>query len=249
MEEFSPIARLRRIILEVKNAPLESVASRVWGEALGFNPKNEVEVYENSVEFYKLVQYVEDILDILIDDIDTKALNKKEFTVIKALSFTFLSSNQWRHHSSKITQSTLITLNMSRVVYNGAVSNKEVRAGDEYLQNLKVSVEELFESINHSDLPRELKLKLTGDVVSIKKAISRYELHGLDGIEAAISTVGGRIGLHSTELDKSAHKDIYDKLNSTLRSFVDVAKSANHGFALIENLSKLAKSIGIDIGE
>lgn len=249
MEDFSPIARLNRIVNEANECNANASAKSVWAKVIGYDPNDEVELYENSVEFYNLVKYVEDTLGVLVQDQVTRDLYEKELVKIKSLAFTFLSTSQWNTFKKNTTGSVSLALNMGKALYDSLVDHKEKRAGDEYLLKLKEAAEELFNSIMNSDLPRDLRLKLCGDAIRIKKGIARYELHGLDGIEEAVSTLGGRVGLHTTELDKNKFNDFHSKLNNMLHAYVEVAKAANATTALIENMSKFVKSIGIDIGD
>ncbi|SNY99197.1 hypothetical protein [Halomonas sp. hl-4] len=249
MEDFSPIARLNRIITDAKGCNRTFPTKRVWGKVLDFDYSDRVEIYEHSVEFYSLVQYVENTLGVLVQDQVTRDLYEKEFEKLKALAFTFLTNEKWNSYHAKIDEGVLLSLNMGKALYNSLVDKSEKRAGDEYLLKLREAAEELFGNILHSDLPRDLRLKLCGDVIRIKKALSRYELHGLDGIEEAVSTLGGRVGLHTTELDKSKFSDFHAKLNDMLHAYIKVAEAANVTTSLIENMGKFARSIGLNIGD
>lgn len=249
MEDFSPIARLNRIISEASKCSSGSTTKSVWAKVIGHDVNDEIEVYESSIEFYNLVKYAEDTLGVLVRDQATRDLYEKEFVKVKSLAFTFTSGNSWNSYQRNTTGSVSFALNMGKAQYDSLVDQKEKRVGDEYLLKLKETAEELFDSIMNSDLPRDLRLKLCGDAIRIKKAIARYELHGLDGVEEAVSTLGGRVGLHSTELDKKKFSDFHSKLNATLKAYVEFAKAANITTTLIENVGKFAKSIGIDVGE
>lgn len=248
MEDFSPIARLNRIISEASKCSSGSTTKLVWAKVIGHDDKDEVEIYESSIEFYNLVKYVENTLGVLVNDQAMQALYEKEFVKIRSLAFTFTSGKPWGNYQENTSGSVSFALDMCKAQYDSLVDQKEKKVGDEYLLKLKGTAEELFGSIMNSDLPRDLKLKLCGDAIRIKKAIARYELHGLDGVEEAVSTLGGRVGLHSNELDKQKFGDFHTKLNATLQAYVQVAKVANVTTTLIENMNKFAKSIGIDIG-
>ncbi|MGP5562759.1 hypothetical protein [Vreelandella alkaliphila] len=249
MEDFSPIARLNRIITDAKECNRNAPTNQIWAKVLDFNHADKVEIYEYSVEFYNLVEYVEDTLGVLVKDQVTRDLYEKEFLKLKSLAFTFLLNEKWHTYHVKIDEGVLLALSMGKALYNSLVDQSEKRAGDEYLLKLRETSEELFDNIMNSDLPRDLRLKLCGDVIRVKKAIARYELHGLDGVEEAVSTLGGRVGLHVNELDKEKFSGFYTKLNATLVAYVELAKAANNTTSLIENMSKFAKSIGIDVGE
>lgn len=249
MEDFSPIARLNRIVTDASKIDGTTQTKKVWAKVIGYNLRSEVEIYENSVEFYNLVQFVQDTLGVLVSDQATKELYEKEFVKVKSLAFTFLTQNQWTQYQRNTTGSVSLALSMGKALYDSLVDHKEKRVGDEYLSQLKEAAEKLFDSIMNSDLPRDLRLKLCGDAISIKKSIARYELHGLNGIEDAVSTLGGRVGLHTSELDKSKFGDFHEKLNGMLHAYIKVAEAANVTTALIENMGKFAKSIGIDIGD
>lgn len=245
MEDFSPIARLTRIVTEASECNTGASTRKVWAKVVGFDSENKVEVYESSVEFFNLVCYVEDTLGILVADEVTRELYERELVKIKSLAFTFLSDNAWNSYQKNTVGSVSLALNMGRALYSSMVEHKEKKVADEYLESLKEAAEQLFNSIMNSDLPRDLRLKLCGDAVNIKKGIARYELHGLDGIEDAVSTLGGRVGLHTTELDKSKFSDFHTKLNDMFHAYIKVAEAANVTTALIENMGKFAKSIGL----
>lgn len=249
MEDFSPIARLNRIISEASKCSSGSTTKLVWAKVIGHDANDEVEVYESSIEFYNLVKYVENTLGVLVSDQAMRDLYEKEFLKIKSLAFTFTSGKPWNNYQENITGSVSFALDMGKAQYDSLVDQKEERVGDEYLLKLKETAEELFDSIMNSDLPRDLRLKLCGDAIRIKKAIARYELHGLDGVEEAVSTLGGRVGLHSIELDKNKFSDFHSKLNATLSAYVDFAKAANITTTLIDNMGKFAMSLGLDLGE
>lgn len=245
MEDFSPIARLNRIVNEASAASGNASAKKVWASIIGYDVNNEVEIYEHSVEFYNLVQFVQDTLSVLVSDQVTQELYEKELLKVKSLAFTFLTQSQWSGYQRNTTGSVSLALNMGKALYDNLVDHKEKRVGEEYLSKLKIAAEQLFDSIMNSDLPRDLKLKLCGDAINIKKGIARYELHGLNGIEDAVSTLGGRVGLHTTELDKSRYGDFHTKLNDMLHAYIKVAEAANVTTALIENMGKFARSIGL----
>lgn len=249
MEDFSPIARLNRIINEASKCNAGASTKSVWAKVIGHDANDELDIYENSIEFYNLVKYVEDTLGVLVSDQTARDLYHKEFVKIKSLAFTFLSGSSWNSYQRNTTGSVAFALNMGKAQYDSLVDKKEKKVGDSYLLELKETSEDLFNSIMYSDLPRDLRLKLCSDVTRIKKSIARYELHGLDGIEEAISTLGGRVGLHPTELDKKKCVDFHSKLNAAFLAYIELAKAANSTAALIENISKFAKSLGIDLGE
>ncbi|WP_447528120.1 hypothetical protein [Vreelandella sp. TE19] len=249
MEDFSPFARLVRIVSEASRCSESMPTNRVWAQVIGHDYTDTIEVYENSLDFYNLIKYNENIISILVNDQATKDLYEKEFKTLKSLPPTFLSGNSWNANKRSTVGSVKFALDMGKALYDSSVEKKEIKVDDEYLSSLKDAAEKLLDSIMNSDLPRELRLKLCDDVIKIKKSISRYELHGLDGIEEAVSTLGGRVGLHPDELDKSKCSDFHSKLNKTFLAYMELAKAANSTSALITNITKFVRSLGIDLGE
>ncbi|MCP1304328.1 hypothetical protein BIS09_10815 [Halomonas sp. R1t8] len=236
MSDFSPISRLLSII-ELAGSKNRNLSVReLWSDVLGFDKNDAFQAFEYSLSLYKLIENVEYTLSIVSHDNESiLGLYSQAFEKLKKIPPLIPYGSEWRNYESLVSKDVVTSLEFGKAYYEASSSNIESKIGDQYLDDLIEKVEILWGEVFNGDLPAGLRFKLLDDIVALKKSISKYELFGIDEVESAVSSLGGRVGLHAFELDKLQNAAFFNSLNDVFDSFVSAAKAANESFAMIEN--------------
>lgn len=244
MSDFSPVARLLNIIELVDSKNKNLSVRDLWSEVLEFDKNDAFQAFECSLSLYKLIENVEYTLSIASHDNDSiLSLYSQAFEKLKKIPPLIPYGNEWRNYASLVSGDVVKSLEFGKAYYEASRSNIESRVGDEYLEDLIEKVEILWDEVFNGDLPKGLRFKLLDDIASLKKSINKYEFFGIDEIEDAVSSLGGRVGLHNFELDKLKNATFFNSINDVFDSFLNAAKAANESFSMIENGKKIINMI------
>lgn len=236
MSDFSPVSRLLNIVelANSKNRNLSVIS--LWSEVFEFDKNDSFQAFECSLSFYRLIENVEYTLSIVShDNTSILSLYDQAFKKLKKIPSLIPYGNEWRNYENLTSRDVVTSLEFGKAYYEASRSDIESRIGDEYLDDLIEKVEILWDEVFNGDLPSGLRFKLLDDITALKKSINKYEFFGIDEIEDAVSSLGGRVGLHAFELDKLKNATFFNSLNDVFDSFVKAAKVANESFSMIEN--------------
>ncbi|TVU90559.1 hypothetical protein [Vreelandella titanicae] len=243
MEDFSPIARLEMIILKANSMDGTAPTKAVWGKVFNYDKDDRLSVADYAFEYLRLVERVEIYLSVVISNYSKSEINKNSVISLKELAFSFSSPTQWNSHNSKISDSVLVLLEMGKALYDANYPSSETKIGNEYIAELKESLDILFKSIFDSGLSRELRLKLCADIIQMMNAIKFYEVRGSDGMQEGMSLLIGRYAFNSTELKKKEANDVREKFSDVFSKFFAAMSHANTLHQFLENAPEIMKQL------
>lgn len=241
MSDFTPVARLLSSLRKAKAASNQKRVNHVWGEVFCFSPEDDIDLYEGSLSFYKLVEHVEESVVMLCEGESFEDLYRKQYRPIKKLALTFTSRNSWGTVKNKIDDAMILNLEHSKALYNMHAVSAESRVDDAFIKDLLSNVESLFDQVFYSDLSREIKLKILDDVNAVKSSLKFYAFHGRDGVEKSMTAVIGRIGMNGRELLKPEHKNVRAGMMALFTSFWGFMNASNVAASFIENAQEAVK--------
>ncbi|SES32879.1 hypothetical protein SAMN04487958_114102 [Vreelandella subterranea] len=243
MEDFSPIARLEAIILKANSMDGTAATKKVWGKVFNYNTQDRLSVADYAFEYLRLVERVEVYLSVVVKNYATSEINKSSMISLKELVFTFTSSSQWNAHNSKINDSVLVLLEMGKALYHANYPESEAKIENEYIEELRESLDALFQSVFNSDLSRELRLKLSADIVQMMNSLKFYEVRGSDGLQESMSMLVGRYAFNSAELKKDEAEDVRNKFNNVFSKFFAAMSHANTLHQFLDNAPDIMKQL------
>ncbi|MFO7033216.1 hypothetical protein B9T07_26190 [Limnospira fusiformis CCALA 023] len=243
MSDFSPVSRLIESLNKAQKFGNNKRTFEVWAEIFGYDSADPIEVYEGSVNYFKLVEHVEDLVVSLCGSEALEALYRKQYASIKNLALIFPNKGDWGAHRNKIDGAMLLNLEHSKVLFDQHVSSAETRVEDSYLENLLECIDDLFDKIFNSNLPREVRLKFLDDINLLKKSVRRYSFHGRDGVEQAMATMVGRVRMNGHELNKSGNEHVAASFMGLFTSFWGFMNASNVAASFIENARQAVKFI------
>lgn len=243
MEDFSPIARLERIVLEARTMDVNAASKAVWGKIFGYKPSDRLEAVEHGLEYLRLVEHVDLYLGVVIPNYSEGETNKKSMLSLKEIGFTFTSTTPWGSVLPLFDNSVLVLLEVGKALYNANYNEVELKVSDECINDLKDSLDKLFQEVFYSNLSRTLKLKLCSDISQMIKSVRFYELRGADGLQESMATLTGRYAFNSKELSKNEAADVRIKFGEVFNKFITVINHANTLCKFVENVPDFVKQL------
>lgn len=243
MEDFSPIARLERIVKAAKSKEDGLTAKKVWAQVFKYSSSDNSSVVDFGIEYLRLVEHVDIYFHVVVPDYEGSETNSNSMIALKELGFSFASGASWNNFSSKIDGSVLVLLEMGKALYNSYYPESEVKLSDDQVEELKTSLNELFDTVFHSGLSRELRLKLCSDIIQMKNAISFYEMRGADGLQEGLATLTGRYAFNKNELNKNEAADVREKFGDFFQKLFSAMSHTNTLHQFIESVPENLKQL------
>ncbi|WPJ21717.1 hypothetical protein [Bacillus phage vB_BpuM-ZY1] len=227
MDNFSSVTRLKLIVERFNKIPNQSPSGQAFSEIFYFDNSDALAAYEYSIDYFSLVVKVVDILEEASDSYPFLNKSVDEIARLKKNALLFNSGQQWQHCKKHSGSSAILALETAEGFYSMYVENVEQRIEDEYISNFKVEVDKLYESVQKSDMPRELKLKIYDCLIDIKKSLVKYSVSGMDGVEKSMATLFGCVGLNREIVNEDAQPAVFNEVKSFFNKFKALAEMAN----------------------
>lgn len=243
MEDFSPIARLERIVKAAKSQSNDLSAKKVWSQVFKYSTNDNASVVDFGIEYLRLVEHVDVYFHVVVHNYEGSETNSSSMIALKELGFSFASGATWNNFSSKIDASVLVLLEMGKALYNSYYPQPEIKLSDDQVDELKASLEDLFDTVFNSSLSRELRLKLCADIVQMKNAISFYEMRGADGLQEGVATMTGRYAFNANELNREEATDVREKFGDFFQKLFSAMSHANTLHQFIGNAPEVVRQL------
>ncbi|MCE7516659.1 hypothetical protein LZG37_00810 [Halomonas titanicae] len=227
MEKFSSVTRLKLIVEKFNRIPNQTSAGKAFSEIFDFDNSDALVAYEYSIDYFNLVERVIDILTEASGSFPFLKQTVEEVDRLKKNALLFNNGQQWQHCRKHSGSSARLALETAEGFYSMYVEHVELRIEDEYISGFKSEVDKLYESVQESDLPRELKLKIYDCLIDIKKSLVKYSISGMDGVEKSMATLFGCVGLNREFVNEDAQPEVFNDVKSFFNKFKSLAEMAN----------------------
>lgn len=235
MEDFSPISRLEIIINKIKEQNSAQSVKVVLSHSFEVSRSNSNELYDHVFEYLRLVDIVEATFKALIPDFDNNEIYQKAFYSLKKVAF-FIESQKPFKDLRLIDDSVGMLLGVGKNYYRDFNSRIESRVGGDCFEELRESLEEFFNSLMSSSLPRPLRLRLMTDVINMKKAMLFYLYRGADGVEETMSSLSGRMLLNKKDMAQYDDGSVGESFKFVYDKYFSFVTQANASYQFIENI-------------
>jgi hypothetical protein len=184
MMQSSALRRLEETLtVAVANGDIQQAAGPILLEAMNLEKQP-----HNIVDFYELLNKAEEEAR----NIRTKVKLDRYLQIIEKLHEHFVVQHiwgiQWNTFATYIEDKGVLTTLDSLAEFFDS-ENPAIYLEEDFLEQLNSELTLLLEQILQSDLSKDLKRFLTGQIENILKAIRRYKIDGTEGLKKAAQSL------------------------------------------------------------
>jgi hypothetical protein len=196
--------RVYQILREAKRQEGTKSVKEVWAAVLGASPERVHTVYARLVRFEEEFEEAERLVRAL--DVNHDLYLKFFPAVRKAIAPTNLDAS-WNKFQSVLTEEALTSLEFCSDLLNTRSPERGVPPDD--LADLAAEVNDLLESILHSDMPATAQQVLADLARSMQDALVEYRIRGVRGMRALMFDIMARIERNLPILEpEKEHKEV-----------------------------------------
>ncbi|MEL6440009.1 MAG: hypothetical protein AAFQ80_12235 [Cyanobacteria bacterium J06621_8] len=205
-------------------------------EALGLtnNPTNRAESFS---KLFYLIHQLEIDLSLLSP---TKIKNHKEtITQLKQIiSCGFTNKFATTQHLNNDKSYIIRDLENCADSLSDVIDLKVVE--EEELVKLVGEIDGLYQTINSSDIGKDLKFLLLKKLTALKEVLENYQFQGSDGIKREIENIMGSIAINNDKVRTDEEKGLVMKVFELLRTLITTASAAKN--LLPENIVEIGQN-------
>ena len=223
-----PAGRLYDILSEVKRADEKLSSRNVWAKAFDVSPNDTSILLRMLAELIQLADETKNKIE-RIEDIDHK-LYLKPFKKLDQFFSKINLDAGWKPWKDMLDDTTIYGLQFCSDKLHR--SSNYTKIGNEQIESIKVSLNELTEMVVNSDIDQSLKELIVSNLEYLRQSLLSYKIRGIDGIQQAIELNLGSIILHKQEIkakskngDRKKFWDKYASLLDNLNKTISAAKA------------------------
>lgn len=210
----NPAGRLHSILREAKRRNEHRSIKVAWSEVFGLPDSDLSSILIRLVELDGLLRQVEE---------EVQKLDVKKDIYLKhvpALRSAILASNldeNWSEKRNLLTEQALDSLEFCSERLEAL--RPEPTLDETQINEIKLEVDELFETIEEADIPEELKAVLLGILGSMQESIAQYRIRGLEGLRQEWFYIRARLERHATAILGQRENPIVVRFMKTLQNW------------------------------
>lgn len=199
-DQNNPAGRLYLLLDEFRKHPDSDKVDKAWTDVFGIKP---LEPLDLSLAISEVVTLVEETKkQISAQNVDHQLYMKPFIQIQKLFTLGFA-------HKLSTARPFVDDTVMSGLEYCAELLSRtigETVIEQEKLDTLLENVNQLLENISESDLPNELKILLQDNLLSLRRAILHYRIHGAEGLKKAIEIALGSMWIYSQQKHEETDK-------------------------------------------
>ena len=192
----NPAGRLYDILESARRQNPKEPTRKAWAAVFHVEPSDTGSLLQMLADLIGLVGETKSSIQRL-DGVDHD-LHLKPFTKIEKLLSSINLDASWEGWRNQIDDTTLLGLQFSADQLSRISGFTQIPS--EELDEIRTSVDELFNAVVDSNLPSELKSLLVRNLESIRLALAAYLVRGIDGIREEVERSFGSILLYQQEI-------------------------------------------------
>jgi hypothetical protein len=219
----NPAGRLYFILDSFRNHEDKTSIGNAWANVFELKSEETGDILLAISEVVKLTEEAKK--QILAQDVNHKIYLRPfiEIQKIFALSHGHTLQNARPSLSDKV---------MSELEYSDDLLSRTIGENiieEETLDELLFSVDELFEEVNKSNLPQDLKKLILNNLNNISWAVKHYKIHGAMGLKEAVDSAVGSFVIYSIyehEIVEENDKEILAKYGKVITKAMSIVADA-----------------------
>lgn len=219
IDTSNPAGRLHSLMLAAKNCNERQKVRAVWAKVLECDESDDADISRRVVALYELSREVQTLIR-LIPDLNYD-LYLDSFGQIEKAIFPLNLNAEWKGQRGAINETILTRLQFCADELAKHYSEESV--SDDDLKDIRLRVDELFEMVHDSGIPKLLRLALLEELERIRSAISMFRIKGAKGVKEAMQATLGAVVANQEEFAKAKDSsadvlvrlgELLDKLDS-----------------------------------
>jgi hypothetical protein len=239
----NPAGRLHQILLKAKHIAERGEARIGWAKVFDIplldnnvlSPEGEKQLIESMIQLRILVDETEQSLR-RIDGIPERYF--RPFPRITRTPLTDLGL-PFGNYINSITEGDLTVLEFCADKLSD--NRPEGLVDEEQLKSLLTDVNNLFNEVNSSKLPSDLKKFILQQLEMIHSAIQQYRIRGIERLREVLSTSLGAIIVNGELVKAGSKTEEVSRFSQIFYSFVSIVSFASKATPLIEPISKVVR--------
>ena len=230
----NPAGRLYQLLSAARASNPHLPVKKVWSDIFKVSENELHKVYYYLTLLLSLVEHTEKEIK-LIPNIDHQ-LYLRPFAPIKNILAVSNFDSSWSVHSQQLSDSVMTGLQFcSERLSHCRPDNPAV---DE-LKDLKVEVDDLFESIQSSTIDADLKSVLLDFTESMRRALTEYQLRGISGLREDLFSILDKLQRNFKLVEQHKNESIVQKFWVVLAKYDTVSSVALNTPQVLTGFAKL----------
>lgn len=239
----NPVGRLHMLLEKGKQQ--SGSGYLIWGNVLEMNltPKSGNQIDEDTVLeiFYRVTQVrtltkkaEESLRDI--EEINHELYLTPFPRIMPVLRIDNFNTGNFEIYFQAITDGDMAILALG----SEELSKRHIEPSidEEELKEILLSVNHLFDEVQSSSLPKELKTYILTQLELIRRGINEYRITGVARLQEALATTIGSMLLNRDLINQSSDKPEVGRFANLAMRFASVVTFASDTTSLIDNVSK-----------